>query len=92
MTKKTYILTLLTKLSGQWAYADGLKALVEQTDVQDSVINGIYDILAQTISEIVDDSKRESLMKWLHALQNIQELEQNHIESEQELDGILNQI
>ena len=63
MTKKTYILTLLTKLSGQWAYADGLKALVEQTDVQDSVINGIYDILAQTISEIVDDSKRESLMK-----------------------------
>lgn len=92
MTKKEYLIKLLSKLSGQWAYADGLKIVVEQTNVDDSVVDGLYDVLAQAVSETVDEIKKTSLMKWLHALQHIQEFQQDDDELEKELDTILAQI
>ncbi len=93
MTKKEYIITLLSKLSGQWAYADGLKLVVEQTDVQDSVIDGIYALLSQSLKEVSDNNKRDSLTQSLTVLQKIQQLEHDeNIHRDEELDALLNQI
>ncbi len=93
MTKKDYILELLTKLSWQWAYADGLKLVVQQTDVQDSVVDGIYDLLAQSLQEVSDTKKKESLTQSLTVLQKIQQLEHDeNIHRDEELDTLLNQI
>ena len=91
MTKKTYILTLLTKLSGQWAYADGLKALVEQTDVQDSVINGIVEwIITQSMKQTLSHLEQERMNKAMIAVQKIKEL--HHDFTDESLDNILSQI
>ena len=93
MTKKDYLLTLLTKLSWQWAYADWLKAVVEQTNIEGDVLDGLYNILSQAVAETVDAMKKDSLKKWLTALQKIQQLEYNensHLDDE--LDTLLNQI
>jgi hypothetical protein len=93
MTKKEYIITLLSKLSGQWAYADGLKLVVEQTNIQDSVIDGIYDLLSQSLQEVSDTKKKESLTQSLTVLQKIQQLEHDeNIHRDEELDTLLNQI
>ena len=61
MTKKDYILALLTKLSGQWDYADGLKAVVEQATVEASVMDGLYMLLSQAVSDTVDSIKKKAL-------------------------------
>lgn len=93
MTKKEYIIALLTKLSTSRAYADGLKLIVEQTDVQDSVLDGLYDLLAKSVSETLDVVKKESLAKWLTALQKIQEIEkEENAHLDEDLDALLTQI
>jgi len=93
MTKKEYLLILLTKLSWQWAYADGLKLVLEQTEVQDSVIDGLYSLLAQAVAETVDTIKQDALNKWLTALQKIQQIEHDeNIHRDEELDTLLDQI
>lgn len=93
MTKKEYIITLLSKLSGQWLYADGLKLVVEQTNIQDSVIDGIYDLLSKSLQEVSDNKKKESLTQSLTVLQKIQQLEHDeNIHRDEELDTLLSQI
>jgi hypothetical protein len=93
MTKKEYIITLLSKLSSQWLYADGLRLVVEQTHIQDSVIDGIYDLLSKSLQEVSDNKKKESLTQSLTVLQKIQQLEHDeNIHRDEELDTLLSQI
>lgn len=93
MTKKEYILTLLERLSGTRNYAEGLKLIVEQNDVSDTIIDGIYTLLSQAIHETVESDKKQSLEKSLELLQKIKHNDQTHQQDiDQEFDELLNTI
>ena len=90
MTKKDYILTLLTKLDGIRDMATSLKTLIEHTDIDNSFIDGLTALLMEAVHEVTDDttkSKLEASQKFLQALQQQEQNESNNIDSE--LDTIL---
>jgi len=40
-----------------------LKAVVEQTNIEGDVLDGLYNLLSQAVSETVDTMKKDSLNK-----------------------------
>ncbi len=93
MDKKEYLVTLLEKLSGTWTYALWLKLIVEQADVDDSVIDGIYAILSEAIHETTESMKKESMIKSLEILKKLKENSQSDQDTlDQEFDNLLNNI
>lgn len=93
MTKKEFLVTLLEKLSSTWTYATWLKLVVEQSDVSDSVIDGIYGVLSEALHETNESQKKESMKKSLEILQRLKENSQSEQENlDQEFDQLLNDI
>lgn len=93
MTQKEYILTLLTKLSGIWEYADGLRLIIEQADISQTIIEWLFKILSSAVAEVNEWKKREMLNKWLTIIQKIAKAEeQEQAGLDQELEDLLSQI
>ncbi len=94
MTKKEYVLQLLTKLQQAWReYADGLLLIIEQTDVEQSVVDGLYTIISLSVDEVLDADTKAILERWKTILQKIAYVEAQEKEHlDEELDQLLQQL
>jgi hypothetical protein len=72
MTKKDYILTLLTKLDGSREMAGPLKMLIETTDVDDEFIDGLSALLMQAVHEVDDEIQKKKLVDSQSILKKLQ--------------------
>ncbi len=93
MTKKEYVIKLLTVLDGKWPMAAGLKLLVEHNALSDQTIDALQHIFAESIKFANNQEFLKSLEKSQEFLQKLKERELLHEEWEVlELDEILENI
>jgi hypothetical protein len=90
MTKKDYILTLLTKLDGIRDMAIPLKTLIEHTDVDNEFIDGLSAMMMEAVHEVADASNQAKLQASQNFLKSLQakELDES-ISADAELDEML---
>ncbi len=90
MTKKNYILTLLTKLDGIRDMATPLKTLIEHTDIDDAFIDGLAAMMMEAVHEVADASNQAKLQASQNFLHSLQAKELNErISADDELDAML---
>ena len=73
--------------------ATSLKTLIENTEIDDSFIDGLTALLMEAVHEVSDDttkSKLEASQKFLQTLQQQEKNESNNIDNE--LDEMLSNI
>jgi hypothetical protein len=93
MTKKNYILTLLTKLDGIRDMAAPLQTLIEHTDVDDAFIDGLAAMMMEAVHEVADASNQAKLQASQNFLHSLQAKELNErISADDELDAMLASI
>ena len=78
MTKKEYVLRLLTALEGKWDLAAGLKFLVEGDDISDSLLDSLQSTFSSAIDEITDEDAKQILQTSHDFLEKLK-----HVEFEQ---------
>lgn len=90
MTKKDYILTLLTKLDSIRDMATPLKTLIEHTDVDYEFIDGLAAMMMEAIHEVADTSQQAKLQASQDFLKSLQSKEiDESISADAELDAML---
>ena len=89
MTKKDYILTLLTKLDGSREMAWPLKMVIEHTDVDDEFINGLSGLLMQAVHEVDDEIQKNKLTASQTLLKKLQTIASEWDVADAELDEML---
>lgn len=92
MTKKEYLLQLMTALEGKWAMAAGLKLLVEQNVLDDQTIDALQKIFSNVIEEIADQNAKKSLINSQEFLKKLAEKERQQQIKDNELDHLLENI
>lgn len=93
MTKKDYILTLLTKLDGIRDMAAPLKTLIEHTDVDNEFIDGLSAMMIESVHEVADTSQQAKLQAGQNFLKSLQAKEiDESIYADAELDEMLAKI
>ena len=93
MDKKEYLLKILEQLEPIWNLAPWLKVLVEQWNLNDSILNVLIDAVKWAIHTTKSELAKEKLEKWLNALEKMKQIEQQSIQQDEkdleELDNIL---
>ena len=93
MNKKEYLIKILQQLEPVWNLAPWLKVLVEQWNLEDSMLDILIEAVKWAIHTTKSELAKEKLEKWLSALEKMKELEQQSIEQDkrdlEELDKIL---
>lgn len=90
MTKKDYILTLLTKLDGIRDMATPLKTLIEHTDVDNEFIDGLAAMMMEAVHDVSDISQQEKLQASQNFLKILQQKESDELTNlDAELDQML---
>lgn len=92
MTKKEYLIKLLTALDGKWSMAAGLKLLVEQNMLDDQTIVWLQHVFAESIKQISDQNTQKSLVKSQQFLQKLKERELQEQQKDDELNQLLADI
>jgi hypothetical protein len=93
MTKKDYILTLLTKLDGIRDMAAPLQTLIEHTDVDNEFIDGLAAMMMEAVHEVADASNQAKLQASQNFLKSLQFKEMDEsISDDSELDAMLANI
>lgn len=92
MTKKEYLLQLMTALEGKWSIAAGLKLLVEQNVLDDQTIDALQKIFSDAIEEIADQNAKNSLIKSQEFLKKLAEKERQQQIKDDELNQLLADI
>jgi hypothetical protein len=93
MTKKIYILTLLTKLDGIRDMATPLKTLIEHTDIDNEFIDGLAAMMMESVHEVADANEKEKLQASQDFLKSLQSKEfDESICADEELDRMLASI
>ncbi len=86
MTKREYILALLSELLDVWPMAKDLKVLVEENSLDDKILDALTNIFQEAVQHITDKAQRERLEKSIQILEKIKQREKE--ESEQELNNL----
>jgi len=93
MTKKEYLLKLLTALETDRPMAPGLKILVEASVLDDKTIEALFTIFRHAVNTVSEGDEKAKLEKWLDFLQKLQEAElesqKEDLKDIQELDNML---
>jgi len=93
MDKKEYLIKILEQLEPVWNLAPWLKILVEQWNLEDSMLDVIIEAVKWAIHTTKSELVKEKLEKWLNALEKMRELEQESVKQDEkdleELDNIL---
>ena len=93
MTKKDYILTLLTKLDGIRDMATPLRTLIEHTDIDNEFIDGLATMMMEAVHEVADASQQAKLQAGQNFLKFLQAKEiDESIYADAELDEMLAKI
>jgi len=86
MNKKEYLIKLLEQLSPMWSLAKWFKVIVEQWELQDSVIDMLMEAIQWAVHTVKDEFAQEKLQKWMTYLQEMKNIEdQEKMEDEAEL-------
>lgn len=90
MTKKDYILTLLTKLDGIREMAGPLKTLIEHTDVDNEFISGLAEMMMEAVHEVAGQTQQKKLQASQEFLRNLQMKQiDDSMDADTELDQML---
>ncbi len=89
MTKKDYILTLLSRLVWTRPLAQPLKDIVEHTTVDDEFIDGLCALLMAAVHDVADKLWQEKLQKGQAFLKSLQQKKNHDLAW---LDGELDEI
>jgi hypothetical protein len=93
MTKKEYIIKLMTALEGKRAFAKGLKLLVEGNILDDVTIDGLVKIFVAAIHEVKNAESKNILEKGKDYLQKLKKVErEQHAKEGEELKDLDNII
>lgn len=96
MTKKDYLIKLLSALENDREIAWGLKLMIEKSLLSPEIIDGLQHIFAKTIATINDAAQQQKLEKWLDILSKLKEKEQSQQDLDQKdletLDSLLQNI
>jgi len=89
MTKKEYVVKLLTALLDEWPLARGLLMLVEQNKFSDETLSALTEIFKQAVHTVSSKIKQDKLQKSADYLQRLQQKEQDEQMGEDELNDLL---
>ena len=89
MDKKQYLIKVLTQLEPVRDLAIWLKALVEEWDLGDNVLDSLINAIQWAISTTKSELDKWKLQKWLEALQKMKETEaESKIQDEKDLEEL----
>ncbi len=89
MTKKDYIIKLLTALLTDWELAQPLLTLVEHNVFDEKTLDALVDIFKKAVANVTDTIKQAKLQKWLSYLEKLKIQEQQQRQQEEsDLAGI----
>ncbi len=89
MNKKDYLIKLLEQLSPVRSLAKWFKIIVEQWELQDSIIDMLIEAIMWAIHTVKEQVSKDKLEKWLIYLQKIQNMEKKEDkENQKELEEI----
>ena len=77
MSKKEYIIMVLSNLESDRPLAKDLKRFVLLDKFDNQAISGLTDILKQTIATVLKDSTRAKMEKSIELLEKIKEMEKS---------------
>jgi hypothetical protein len=90
MTKKEYLIKILEKLREYRSLADGILALLEETELDENIIDWIIKLIE---NEVKKQKTEKSKQRFVLAKETIKKLqEQESLEDDDNIDDILNQI
>lgn len=93
MDKKEYLIKILEQLESTRNLAPWLKILVEQWNLDDSIVDILIEAVKWAIYTTKSELAKEKLEKWLSALEKMKQIEQESLEKDEkdleELDKIL---
>lgn len=93
MDKKEYLIKILEQLESTRNLAPWLKILVEQWNLDDSIVDILIEAVKWAIYTTKSELAKEKLEKWLSALEKMKQIEQESLEMDEkdleELDKIL---
>ncbi len=93
MTKKDYILTLLTKLDGIRDMATPLKTLIEHTEVDNEFVDGLAAMMMEAVHEVTDASNQAKLQASQDFLKSLQSKQiDESLSADEELEAMLASI
>ncbi len=93
MTKKEYLIKLLTALDGKWPMAAGLKLLIENNTLSGQTIDAMQSIFAESLKFVEDQESQKALQKSHNFLQKLKEIElSNQKKDSLDLDEMLENI
>ena len=85
--KKQLLIKVLTKLQPYWNLAEGILALVESQYCDEKMIDGIANLIAQSINKTKDEKQKAKFKKSMEVIKKIQqkEMKENDVEEAEEL-------
>lgn len=89
MTKKEYVIWLLSRLDWLWEMTWPLKMLIEHTDIDDEFINGLSALLMQAVHEVDDEIQKNKLTASQTLLKKLQTVASEWDIADAELDEML---
>jgi hypothetical protein len=75
MDKKTYILKILNTLKWEWPIANWLIVLVKNSDLNDSVLTSLSDMLNIAIKQSTTKIERDKLIAWKWIINDLKQSE-----------------
>lgn len=96
MTKKEFLIAALGKLESDWLPAGGLKIMVEQAELTDTIIDTLYVLVSDAIQHAESDTARGKLESLQSAIKTIKAKEAATKEQEEKelaaMEELLEQI
>ncbi len=92
MDKKALVIKVLDKLSATRDLADGIIALLTNTQVDEQTIDWLIHIINKSMHTVQSQQNASALQKSLDALHKIQDMQANDWTSDAELQAILDTI
>ena len=90
MTKKDFLLTILSKLQGRWNLAESISILIEGNVLNDKTIDALADIIEKAYRETKLHISEEEMVKTQDILKSMKNTEQKV--SKEEIDNLDNLI
>ncbi len=90
MTKKDFLLAILSKLKGKWNLAESISILIEDGILNDKTIDAIGDIIEKAYKATKLDISEAAMIQTQHMLQSMKSNEQQI--NKEEIDSLDNLI
>ena len=88
MTKKEFLLAVLWRLQPYWASAEGIILLLQQQEVNESVIDGVLHLIAEWVRKTESQLAQQQLQAGQRIIKRLRESEHQDVDK-QEADDLL---